>query len=86
MATLQTPKNRSSPEKMSSRYRLFRALMRLLGRIFLGFAVHGEENMPPKGAVVVAAWPLDSTSAASAPSSAAILASTAVTVGFAYRE
>ena len=55
MAALETPKNRSSPEKMSSRYRLFRALMRLLGRIFLGFAVHGEENMPPKGAVVVAA-------------------------------
>ena len=55
MAALQTPKNRSSPEMMSSRYRLFRALMRLLGRIFLGFAVHGEENMPPKGAVVVAA-------------------------------
>ena len=55
MAALQTPKNRSSPEQMSSRYRLFRALMRLLGRIFLGFAVHGEENMPPKGAVVVAA-------------------------------
>ena len=55
MAALQTPKNRSSPVMMSSRYRLFRALMRLLGRIFLGFAVHGEENMPPKGAVVVAA-------------------------------
>ena len=55
MAALETPKNWSSPEKMSSRYRLFRALVRLLGRIFLGFAVHGEENIPPKGAVVVAA-------------------------------
>jgi 1-acyl-sn-glycerol-3-phosphate acyltransferase len=55
MAALETPKNRSSPEKMSSRYRLFRALMRLLGRMFLGFTVHGEGNMPPKGALVVAA-------------------------------
>jgi 1-acyl-sn-glycerol-3-phosphate acyltransferase len=54
MAALESPKNRSSPEKMSSRYRLFRALMRLLGRIFLGFTVHGEENVPRKGAVVVA--------------------------------
>ena len=55
MAALEAPKNRSSPEKMSSRYRLFRALMRLLGRMFLGFTVHGKENMPPKGALVVAA-------------------------------
>jgi 1-acyl-sn-glycerol-3-phosphate acyltransferase len=55
MVILEAPKNRSSPEKMSSRYRLFRALMRLLGRILWGFAVHGEENMPRKGAVVVAA-------------------------------
>ena len=54
MTVLESPRNRSSPEKMSSRYRLFRALMRLLGRIFLGFTVHGEENMPPKGAVIVA--------------------------------
>jgi 1-acyl-sn-glycerol-3-phosphate acyltransferase len=52
---LESPKNRSSPEEMSSRYRLFRALMRLLGRIFLGFTVHCEEKMPRKGALVVAA-------------------------------
>jgi 1-acyl-sn-glycerol-3-phosphate acyltransferase len=55
MAILEAPKNRSSPEKMSSRYRLFRALMRLLGRLLWGFDVHGEGNMPRKGAVVVAA-------------------------------
>ena len=55
MEALESPNNRSSPEEMSSRYRLFRALMRLLGRIFLGFHVHGEEKMPRKGAIVVAA-------------------------------
>src|SRR5215213_4742614 len=40
---------------MSSRYRLFRAVMLLLGRIFLGFTVHGEEEVPRKGPLVVAA-------------------------------
>jgi len=55
MEVLESPKNRSSAEEMSSRYRLFRAVMRLLGRIFLGFTVYGEENMPRKGPLVVAA-------------------------------
>jgi 1-acyl-sn-glycerol-3-phosphate acyltransferase len=55
METLESPRNRSSPEKMSFRYRLFRGMMRLLWRIFLGFTVHGEEKMPRKGALVVAA-------------------------------
>lgn len=55
METLQTPKNRSTAEKMSPRYRLFRWLMRLLGRILWGFTVYGEEKMPRKGAIVVAA-------------------------------
>jgi 1-acyl-sn-glycerol-3-phosphate acyltransferase len=55
METLESPRNRSTPEEMSPRYRLFRTLMRLLGRIFLGFTVHGEENMPRKGPLVVAA-------------------------------
>jgi 1-acyl-sn-glycerol-3-phosphate acyltransferase len=52
---LESPKVRSSPEEMSSRYRLFRAVMLLLGRIFLGFTVHGEEEVPRKGPLVVAA-------------------------------
>jgi 1-acyl-sn-glycerol-3-phosphate acyltransferase len=55
METLEAPRNRSSPEKMSSRYRLFRWVMRLLGRILWGFTVHGVENMPRKGPLVVAA-------------------------------
>jgi 1-acyl-sn-glycerol-3-phosphate acyltransferase len=55
MEALGSPKVWSSPEEMSSRYRLFRALMLLLGRVFLGFTVHGEEKMPRKGPLVVAA-------------------------------
>ena len=55
MEVLETPKNRSSPEDMSSRYRFFRAVMLFVGRIFLGFTVYGEEKMPRKGALVVAA-------------------------------
>lgn len=55
MEVLESPKNRSSPERMSRRYRLFRTVMRLLGRIFLGFTVYGEEKVPRKGALVVAA-------------------------------
>ena len=54
-AALDSPKNRSTPERMSPRYRLFRVLMRFLGRIIWGFTVHGEENMPRKGPLVVAA-------------------------------
>jgi 1-acyl-sn-glycerol-3-phosphate acyltransferase len=55
MEVLESPRNRSSAEEMSRRYRLFRWVMRLLGRIFVGFTVHGEEKMPRKGPLVVAA-------------------------------
>jgi 1-acyl-sn-glycerol-3-phosphate acyltransferase len=55
MEVLESPKNRSAPEEMSSRYRLFRRVMRFLGRIIWGFTVHGEENIPRKGPLVVAA-------------------------------
>jgi 1-acyl-sn-glycerol-3-phosphate acyltransferase len=55
MEVLESPKNRSAPEEMSSRYRLFRGVMRFLGRIIWGFTVHGEENIPRKGPLVVAA-------------------------------
>jgi 1-acyl-sn-glycerol-3-phosphate acyltransferase len=55
MESLQSPKNRSTPEEMSSRYRLFRRVMLLIGRILWGFTVHGEEKIPRKGALVVAA-------------------------------
>ena len=55
MEVLEAPKNRSTPEEMSPRYRLFRWFMRLLGRILWGFTVHGVERMPRRGAMVVAA-------------------------------
>jgi 1-acyl-sn-glycerol-3-phosphate acyltransferase len=55
MDVLESPKTRSSPEKMSLRYRLFRTVMLFLGRVLLGFTVYGEEKMPRKGAMVVAA-------------------------------
>ncbi|MGH3088568.1 MAG: lysophospholipid acyltransferase family protein [Rubrobacteraceae bacterium] len=44
-----------SPTGMSRRYALFRRVVLALGRFFLGFTVHGEEKVPPKGAVIIAA-------------------------------
>ncbi len=55
MQSLESPKNRSTPEEISPRYRLFRKVMRFLGRILWGFTVYGEERMPRKGPLVVAA-------------------------------
>ena len=55
MEVLETPRNRSTPEEMSSRYKLFRRMMLMLGRILWGFTVHGAEKVPRKGALVVAA-------------------------------
>jgi 1-acyl-sn-glycerol-3-phosphate acyltransferase len=55
MEVLESPRNRSTPEEMSSRYKLFRRVMLLLGQIFWGFTVHGAEKVPRKGAIVVAA-------------------------------
>src|SRR5215204_1670642 len=55
MEAMESPKNRSTPEEMSSRYRLFRRVMRFLGGILWGFTVHGEEKIPRKGALVIAA-------------------------------
>ena len=43
------------PGRMSPRYRLFRWVMLALGRLFLGFEIHGAERVPKKGALVVAA-------------------------------
>jgi 1-acyl-sn-glycerol-3-phosphate acyltransferase len=40
---------------MSPRYRLFRWTVRTFGVLFLGFEVHGEERVPVKGPVIVAA-------------------------------
>lgn len=46
---------RSSPNEMSRRYRLFRRVMILLGRVFLGFEAHGAQNTPKEEPLVVAA-------------------------------
>src|SRR5918997_2335382 len=40
---------------MSPRYRLFRGTLRTLGVFFLAFEVHGEEKVPEKGPLLVAA-------------------------------
>jgi 1-acyl-sn-glycerol-3-phosphate acyltransferase len=40
---------------MSPRYRLFRWVLRALGVLFLAFEVHGEEKVPEKGPLIVAA-------------------------------
>ena len=40
---------------MSPRYRAFRWTVRTLGVLFLGFEVHGEQRVPEKGPVIVAA-------------------------------
>lgn len=42
------------PGSISPRYRLFRRVMRFLGRVFLGFTVYGEEIPPSEGRLVVA--------------------------------
>ena len=55
MEVLESPRNRSKPEEMSSRYKLFRWMMLVLGRILWGFTVHGAEKVARKGALVVAA-------------------------------
>ncbi len=56
--TLALPKVLKGPQvpgQMSPRYRLFRWVMLALGRLFLGFEIHGEERAPRKGALIVAA-------------------------------
>jgi 1-acyl-sn-glycerol-3-phosphate acyltransferase len=40
---------------MSPRYRIFRIMMVALGRIFLGFEIHGEDRVPRKGPLIAAA-------------------------------
>lgn len=40
---------------MSPRYKLFRALLRALTRLLVGFEVHGAENVPGDGPIVLAA-------------------------------
>ncbi len=39
----------------SPRYRLFRRVMRIIGKLLFGFTVHGAENVPAKGPLIVAA-------------------------------
>lgn len=43
------------PGRTSRRYMLFRWAMNLLGRILFGFTIHGIENVPREGPLIVAA-------------------------------
>lgn len=43
-----------APWGMSLRYLLFRGTLRVLGRIFFGFTVHGAGNTPDAGPLIVA--------------------------------
>lgn len=47
-------KDKTRNAGMSWGYRLFRGLVVVLGRIFLGFESHGEENAPERGPLIVA--------------------------------
>ena len=49
------PKGWAALHDMSPRYRLFRWTLRTLAVIFLGFEAHGEERVPEKGSLIVAA-------------------------------
>ena len=46
---------RSPSRDMSTRYRLFRWFVIILGRLLFGFTVYGAEKMPPRGSLIVAA-------------------------------
>ena len=46
---------RSPSRDMSTRYRLFRWFVVILGRLLFGFTVHGAEKVPPRGSLIVAA-------------------------------
>ena len=48
-------RGRRTPGEMSARYTLFRRVMIFLGRLFLGFEAHGENNVPHEGPLIVAA-------------------------------
>ncbi|MCA1687573.1 MAG: 1-acyl-sn-glycerol-3-phosphate acyltransferase [Actinobacteria bacterium] len=52
--TLALPKGWALND-MSPRYRLFRGTLRTLGVLFLGFEVHGEDKVPERGPLIVAA-------------------------------
>lgn len=54
MRALALPKGWARND-MSPRYRIFRWTVRSLGALFLGFEVVGEERVPEKGPVIVAA-------------------------------
>jgi 1-acyl-sn-glycerol-3-phosphate acyltransferase len=48
------PTKKPMPDSMTARYRLFRAFMVLLGRLFFGFTVCGAEKVPREGPVILA--------------------------------
>ena len=54
MATLPTA-DQEWPKGMTPRYRLFRRIVLLLGRVFLGLCLHGEKRAPERGPLILAA-------------------------------
>lgn len=55
MATLPAAPGQEWPGGMTSRYRLFRAVVVFLARILLGLRLHGEERIPERGPLLLAA-------------------------------
>lgn len=57
MATLPTATTADQewPKGMTTRYRFFRRVVLLLGRVFLGLRLHGEKLTPERGPLILAA-------------------------------
>ena len=55
MANPQVPVGQEWPEGMSPRYRLFRRVVLLVGRILLGLCIHSENLTPRRGPLILAA-------------------------------
>lgn len=57
MATLPTATTADQewPKGMTTRYRFFRWIVLLLGRVFLGLRLHGEKLAPERGPLILAA-------------------------------
>ncbi len=55
MATLPPAEDQKWPKGMTSRYRLFRRIVLVLGRVLLGLRIHGEHRTPERGPLILAA-------------------------------
>lgn len=55
MATLPTTPGQEWPEGMTARYRTFRRIVLIIGRVLLGLRLHGEHRAPERGPLILAA-------------------------------